>query len=133
MKPIRLAYIRAAPHNHIWENVMAVFTKQLAFNGPSAQAEHYLFEMWARIGILYKDAMDASAQDLLLSSTRIVQEHTLRAMVAASQSCAEALAQNAAKVQQQSVERMFTANRRAAEIMGQTWLEAMTPTIAAVR
>jgi hypothetical protein len=89
--------------------------------------------MWARIGILYKDAFDASAQDLLMSSTRIVQEHTLRAMVAASRSCAEALAQNAAKVQQQSFDRLLAANRRAAEIMGHTWVEAMTPGMARAR
>jgi hypothetical protein len=89
--------------------------------------------MWSRIGILYKDAFDASAQDLLVSSTRIVHEHTLRAMVAASQSCAEALAQNAAKVQQQSFDRLLAANRRAAEIMGRTWVEAMTPSMARAR
>jgi hypothetical protein len=112
---------------------MTVSTKPLASGGPAAQADHVLFEMWARIGILYKDALDASAYDLLMSSTRIVQEHTLRAMVSASQSCAQALAQNAAKVQQQSLDRLFATNRRAAEIMGQTWIEVMTPKMASAR
>lgn len=99
----------------------------------AAQVDSYVYEMWSRIGIVYKDAFDASAYDLVTSSTRIVQEHTLRAMVAASQSCAQALAQNAAKVQQQSLDRMITANKKAAEIVGQTWLEAMTPKIAWTR
>jgi hypothetical protein len=112
---------------------MSGSTKPIALSGPPAQLDSYLFEMWARIGILYKDALDASAYDLVMSSTRIVQEHTLRAMVSASHSCAQALANNAAKVQQQSVERMFTANRRAAEIMGQTWIEAVMPKTASAR
>lgn len=112
---------------------MAVSTKSLAMPGAAAPADNFVFEMWARIGILYKDALDASAYDLLMSSTRIVQEHTLRAMVSASQSCAEALAQNAAKVQQQSVDRLFTANKRAAEIMGQAWIDAMTAKMAPAR
>lgn len=103
---------------------MALSTKPL---------DNAAFDMWSRIGILYKDAFDASAYDLLMSSTRIVQEHTLRAMVSASQSCAQALAQNAAKVQQQGFDRMFKANQRAAEIMGQTWFEAMTPKFAPAR
>jgi hypothetical protein len=93
----------------------------------AAQVDSYVYEMWSRIGIVYKDALDASAYDLVVSSARIVQEHTLRAMVAASQSCAQALAQNAAKVQQQSLDRMISANQKAAEIVGQTWLEALTP------
>lgn len=109
---------------------MAVSMKSLAMPGLAAPADNYMFEMLARIGILYKDALDASAYDLLMSSSRIVQEHTLRAMVAASQSCAQALAQNAAKVQQQSVDRMVTANKKAAEIMGQAWVDAVTSRMA---
>ena len=99
----------------------------------AAAVDSVVYEMWSRIGIVYKDALDASAYDLVMSSTRIVQEHTLRAMVAASQSCAQALAQNAAKVQQQSVDRLFTANKRAAEIMGQAWIDAMTAKMAPAR
>lgn len=109
---------------------MAVSTKSLALAGPAAQAENYFFEMWARLGILYKDALDASACELLMSSTRIVQEHTLRAMLSASQSCAQALAHNASRVQQQNFDRLVAANRRAAEIVGQTWLDAMTARMA---
>jgi hypothetical protein len=99
----------------------------------AAQVDNVVYEMWSRIGIVYKDAFDASAYDLVTSSTRIVQEHTLRAMVAASQSCAQALAQNAAKLQQQSFDRMISANKKAAEIVGQTWLEAMMPKFAPAR
>ena len=99
----------------------------------AAPVDSVVYEMWSRIGIVYKDALDASAYDLVMSSTRIVQEHTLRAMVAASQSCAQALAQNAAKVQQQSFDRMISANKKAAEIVGQAWLEAMMPKFASAR
>lgn len=109
---------------------MTVSTKPLALGAPASQAEHYFYEMWARIGLLYKDALDASTYDLMASSTRIVQEHTLRAMVSASQSCAQALAQNAAKVQQQSLDRLFATHKRAAEIMGQTWIEALSAKMA---
>lgn len=110
---------------------MAISTQHPA--GASALGARFdsrFFETWARVGILYKDALDASAQDMVVSSARIVQEHSLRAWVAASQACSQALAQNAAAVQQQSFDRFLDANRKAAEIMGQSWLDAMTPKIA---
>ena len=106
--------------------MVVLTTNSVAHSGPGARADSRFFETWARIGILYKDALDASAQEWVLSSAHIVQEHTLRAMVAASQSCSQALAQNAASVQQKTVHRLLTANKRAAEIMAQTWIDAMT-------
>lgn len=109
---------------------MAVSTKHFAMPASAVQLDSQVFEMWARIGILYKDALDASAYDLIMSSTRIVQEHTLRAMLSASESCARALAQNAAKVQQQSFARLVTANQKAAEIVGQGWIDAMASSMS---
>lgn len=113
---------------------MAMLTMNpVASSGPGARADSRFFETWARIGILYKDALDASAQEWILSSAHIVQEHTLRAMVAASQSCAQALAQNAASVQQKTAHRMFAANKRAAEIMTQSWVDAVTGSLSGAR
>lgn len=84
------------------------------------------FDTWTKLAALYKEAMDANAEHLMVSSGRIVQEHAMQALAAASQSCAEALAKNAALVQQQSLQRMSGANQRAFEIMGQAFMGAMT-------
>jgi hypothetical protein len=88
--------------------------------------DNQFLETWIRIGSVYKDAMDDSAQGLVISSAQIIQEHTMRAFVAAAQSCAEALMQNAARVQQQSIARFSTANQKAAEIVGRAWVDAVT-------
>jgi hypothetical protein len=82
-------------------------------------------DTWTKLAALYKEAMDANAEHLMVSSGRIVQEHAMQALAAASQSCAEALAKNAALVQQQSLQRMSGANQRAFEIMGQAFMDAM--------
>jgi hypothetical protein len=84
------------------------------------------FDTWSKLAALYKEAMDANAEHLMVSSGRIVQEHAMQALAAASQSCAEALAKNAALVQQQSLQRMSGANQRAFEIMGQAFMDALT-------
>ncbi|MBW8899107.1 MAG: hypothetical protein JF619_13575 [Massilia sp.] len=83
-------------------------------------------DAWARIASLYQDAMQASMQQLMLSSANIIQEHTLRAFMAAAQSCAEALAQNAMSVQQQAVERFTDANQKAMGMMGEAFADAWT-------
>jgi hypothetical protein len=62
--------------------------------------------------------MQASMQQLLLSSANIIQEHTLRAFMEAAQACADALAKNALSVQQQSMERFADANQKAVGMMG---------------
>jgi hypothetical protein len=82
-------------------------------------------DAWSRVATLYKDALEANAQHLYVSSAQIVQEHTMQALAAASRSCAEALAKNAAVVQQQSFVRLAGANQRAIEVMGQAFLDAM--------
>jgi hypothetical protein len=78
-----------------------------------------LFNAWAGAAGVYRDAMQASAQQWVLSSANIIQEHTLRAIINASQSCADALAKNAMTMQQKSMERMMDANQKAAGLMGQ--------------
>ena len=79
-----------------------------------------------RIASLYQDATQASMQQLLLSSTQIIQEHTLRAFMAAAQSCAEALAQNAMNVQQEAITRFSDANQQAMGMMGEAFADAWT-------
>lgn len=78
-----------------------------------------LLDAWTGAAGLYRDAMQASAQQWVLSSANIVQEHTLRAIINASQSCADALAKNTMTMQQKSMERMMEANQKAAGMMGQ--------------
>jgi hypothetical protein len=82
-------------------------------------------QMMSRIANVYADSMRANTEQLWMSSVRIIQEHTMRAFIQASQSCMEALAKNAAAVQQQSVDRMTAANQKAFEIMSQGFNEAM--------
>ncbi|WP_296942359.1 hypothetical protein [uncultured Massilia sp.] len=86
-----------------------------------------LMEPWTGIAGLYRDAMEKHTQQLLLSSANIIQEHTVRAFVAASNACADALAKNAVAVQQQSLERYAEANRKAMEMMGSAWMKAWMP------
>lgn len=83
-----------------------------------------LFEPWTNIAGLYRDAMQANTRQLLQSSASIIQEHTLRAFIAASTSCADALAKNALAVQQQSLGRFVDANQKAAGVMGKAWTQA---------
>jgi hypothetical protein len=83
-------------------------------------------DTWTRLAALYKEAMDANTEHLMVTSGRIIQEHAMQALAAASQSCAEALAKNAAIVQQQSMQRMSGVNQRAIEIMGQAFMDALT-------
>jgi hypothetical protein len=90
-------------------------------------------EPWSKLVTLYKEAMEESAQQLMVSSARIIQEHTMRALMAAAQSCAEELAQNAAKVQQQSMLRFASANQKAFEVMGRAYMDAMMAGIKPAR
>jgi hypothetical protein len=74
-----------------------------------------MFETWSGVNGLYRKAMEASVQQMVLSSTAIVQEHTLRAFMSASQACAEALAKNTMAVQQQAM-----------GMVGGAWMKAWT-------
>jgi hypothetical protein len=84
-----------------------------------------------KIAALYRESMRANTEQLWMSSARIVQEHVLRALVATPQSCAEALAKNAADIQEQSIVRLASVNQKAAQMMGQamfeTWSAAFRP------
>lgn len=92
---------------------------------PNAMSAPWL-DAWARIASVYQEAMQASMQQLLLSSASIIQEHTLRAFMAAAQSCADALAQNAVNVQQQAMARFSDANQKAMGMMGEAFADAWT-------
>jgi hypothetical protein len=94
---------------------------------PNAAFPHALsapwLDAWARIAGIYQDAVQASMQQLLLSSANIIQEHTLRAFTTAAQSCAEALTRNAMDVQQQSMARFADANQKAMGMMGSAFVD----------
>lgn len=78
-----------------------------------------------KLANVYTDSTRASMEQLWISSSKIVTEETIKAFIAASQSCAEALTRNAISVQQQSFGRLISANQKAAEIMGQSFADAM--------
>jgi phosphoribosyl-AMP cyclohydrolase len=83
-----------------------------------------LFDTWFRVGGLYRDAVQASTQQLMVSSAGIVQDQATRAVMAASQASTEALAKNAMAVQRHFLERLVEANWKAAEMMGNAFTTA---------
>lgn len=97
---------------------------------PLASTSHSL-DIWPGIANLYRDAMETSTRQWVLSSASIVQEHTLRAFMEAARSCADALTKNTMSVQQQSMGRFFNANQKAFEMMGQAvtqaWVKGLQP------
>jgi len=93
----------------------------LTTNFPAMPAP--MFDAWTGAAKVYRDAMQASAQQWVLSSANIIREHTLRAIINASQSCADALAKNAMAMQQKSMERLMDANQKATGMMGQAFTD----------
>lgn len=85
-----------------------------------------LFDAWSGVAGLYRDAVESSAQQLLISSAAIIQQHTLRAFMEASSACADALAKNAVAVQQKSMLRFADANQKALNMMGLAFMNAWT-------
>lgn len=83
-------------------------------------------DTFLKIANVYADSTRASVEQFWLSSSKIIMEETMKAFIAASQSCAEALAKNAVAVQQQSFGRLIGANQKAVEIMGQSLAQAMS-------
>jgi hypothetical protein len=79
----------------------------------------------AKIANVYADSMRANVEQMWISSSQIIVQETVKAFMAASQSCMEALARNAASVQQQSFGRIISANQKAFEIMGQAATDTM--------
>lgn len=82
-------------------------------------------DMLSQIGNVYTDSMKSDADQLWTSSARIIHEHTTRAYMSAAQACLKELAQNAAAIQQQSIERIGTANQKAFQIMTSAFTDAM--------
>ena len=85
--------------------------------------------MWSELAGVYRGAMKANAEQLVLSSAKIIQEHMLRALITTSQSCADALTKNAMSIQQQSMERFSEANGKAVAIMGRAYTQAWTASL----
>jgi hypothetical protein len=90
------------------------------------QLKHIFFGSMAKITLLYKDAFDDNAHDLIVSSRRIFQETSLRTMLAASNSSSQKIEHNATTAQQKIIVRLLTTNQRALDIMRYTWVETMT-------
>ncbi|MDB5906083.1 MAG: hypothetical protein JWP34_197 [Massilia sp.] len=86
------------------------------------------FDMMSQVGTVYSDSLQPNAGELLMSSARIVQEHTTRAVVNATQDCIAALSKNAADVQQRSFARFGVANQKAVEIMATAFADALIRT-----
>jgi|GEM_PF-6256043 len=76
-------------------------------------------DMWSRIGALYQGSYQQAAQDWWTSSARIIQEHTTKAFVDASQSCMQALTENAAALQQKAFTQLIQDNQKAGEIVSE--------------
>jgi hypothetical protein len=85
-----------------------------------------LFDTFAKINTVYSESIQADVSQLFMSSTRIIQEHTVQALMNASQDCMAALTQNAASLQQQSMAHLGIANQKAVEIMAGAIANAMT-------
>jgi len=92
-----------------------------------------LFGLWSDIAGLYRGAVQANTEQLMLSSAGIIQEQMLRAFITASQSCADALAKNALSVQQKSMERLAEANGKAVGLMGRAFTQAWMGNLQPVR
>ena len=82
-------------------------------------------EAVSKIANVYAESMRSNVEQLWISSSQIIVQETVKAFMSASQSCMEALAKNAASVQQQSFGRIITANQKAFEIMGQAATDTM--------
>ncbi len=89
-------------------------------------ANNPLFDMFTKISGVYTESFQADASQLFMSSARIIQEHSMQALMKASQDCIAALTQNAASIQQQSVAHLGCANQKAVEIMAGTLANAMS-------
>jgi len=83
-------------------------------------------DAWSKIANVYADSARANMEQLWVSSSKIIIEETTKAMMAASQSCMEALSRNAVSVQQQSFNRLIGANQKAFEIMSQNMTDSMS-------
>lgn len=77
-----------------------------------------LFALSTKIVALYSDAIRQNMENLSASSAKIIQEQTIKAWTDAAQSCSTALAENAMSSQQEAIERITEANRKAFKMLG---------------
>ncbi|WP_157691576.1 hypothetical protein [Noviherbaspirillum autotrophicum] len=70
-----------------------------------------------KIANVYGEAIRQNMEYLSVSSARIIQEQTIKAWTNAAQSCGKALTENAMSSQQQALERIADANRKAFGIL----------------
>ncbi len=62
---------------------------------------------------VYSEAIRQNLENLTVSSANIIQQQTIQAWTNAAQSCSQALTKNAISSQQQAIERITDANRKA--------------------
>jgi hypothetical protein len=82
-------------------------------NDTNVLPQHPFFNLATNIFNVYSDAVRQNVEELTVSSAKIIQEQTIRAWTNAAQSCSKALAKNAMFSQQQSIERIIEANKKA--------------------
>ena len=91
---------------------------------PAAPGTDFL-NIFAQLGNAYSHSFQSSAQEIWMSSARIVQEHTARAITNASQDCMAALAKNAADIGQRSFADIVGAHQQALASMGAAFTKSV--------
>ncbi len=81
--------------------------------------------MWRKLGALYSDVLQHSWQEWLNTSTQIVQQQAVRALLDTSQ----ALFENAAQLQQKTWGQLWNTNQQAATIMADGMARAATEAV----
>jgi len=71
----------------------------------------------SKIANVYADAIRQNIEQMTASSTKIMQEQAIQAWTRAAHACAEALVQNAVSSQEQALDCITSANRKALEIL----------------
>jgi chaperonin GroEL (HSP60 family) len=89
-----------------------------SFSSTNVFAQNPFFALSTKIADIYSDAIRQNMEKLTVSSAKIIQQQTIQAWTNAAQSCSKALAENAMSSQQQAIERITDANRKAFGIFG---------------
>ncbi|QBE65237.1 hypothetical protein [Pseudoduganella lutea] len=92
---------------------------------PPAAPGADLLNIFAQLGNTYTHSLQSSTQEIWMSSMRIVQEHTARALANASQDCMAALAKNAADIGQRSFADIVSAHQQAMASMGSAFTKSV--------
>jgi len=93
-------------------------TTASSFSNTNAFTQNPFFALSTKIANVYSDAIRQNMENLTVSAARIIQQQTIQAWTNAAQSCGKALAENAMSSQQQAIERITDANRKAFGIFG---------------